>query len=39
MLFGWQGLVAHKNAGEAPDEVIAAQLEKLTEAAGTDGTD
>lgn len=35
-VFGWQSLVAHKNAGESPDEVIAAQLEKLTESAGTD---
>ncbi|MDX3605553.1 MULTISPECIES: hypothetical protein [Streptomyces] len=35
-VFGWQSLVAHKNAGEAPDEVIAAQLEKLTASAGTD---
>ncbi|WP_158709666.1 MULTISPECIES: hypothetical protein [unclassified Streptomyces] len=35
-VFGWQSLVAHKKAGEAPDEVITAQLEKLTETAGTD---
>lgn len=35
-VFGWQSLVAHKKAGKAPDEVIAAQLEKLTESAGTD---
>ncbi|WP_427766002.1 hypothetical protein [Streptomyces sp. DSM 41931] len=34
-VFSWQSLVAHKNAGEAPDEVITAQLEKLTETAGT----
>ncbi len=34
-VFSWQGLVTHKNAGEAPDEVITAQLKKLTETAGT----
>ncbi|MGV9555104.1 hypothetical protein [Streptomyces sp. NPDC003522] len=32
-VFGWMGPAAQKNAGEAPDEVITAQLEKL---AGTD---
>lgn len=34
-VFSWQSLVAHKSAGEAPDEVITAQLEKLTRTAGT----
>ncbi|KOT35817.1 hypothetical protein ADK41_24190 [Streptomyces caelestis] len=34
-VFGWKSMVAHKNAGEAPAEVITAQLKKLTEAAGT----
>ncbi|MFF1272885.1 hypothetical protein ACFVZC_05675 [Streptomyces marokkonensis] len=34
-VFGWKSLVAQKNTGEAPDEVIDAQLKKLTETAGT----
>ncbi|MFD3737738.1 hypothetical protein [Streptomyces sp. NPDC058629] len=34
-VFGWQSLVAHKNAGDAQEEVITAQLEKLTATAGT----
>ncbi|CAM5503977.1 hypothetical protein SBADM41S_00766 [Streptomyces badius] len=35
-VFGWQSLVAHKNAGDAPEEVITAQLEKLTTKTSTD---
>ncbi|MFI1416557.1 hypothetical protein ACH4VX_00950 [Streptomyces sp. NPDC020731] len=34
-VFGWKSPVANKKAGEAPDEVITAQLKKLTETAGT----
>lgn len=34
-VFSWKSPVANKKAGEAPDEVITAQLKKLTETAGT----
>ncbi|MFE6282702.1 hypothetical protein [Streptomyces sp. NPDC057877] len=33
-VFGWKSLSAHKNAGAAPQDVINAQLKKLTEASG-----